>query len=204
MGLEHLQEDAIRRQLVQHASEELVGHADCATGQMLVALALPRVHRVEGHPEHEQRIIYRQSRNSRDKIRHPLCHDAQDFWQERSRQGRFAMDERAQVDDAQTELLVGVLLLYRPAFRASAANFRMKFCTVLRAMEKQTFVINPPLVNTVVSDAEQALLETEIGVIGLLRGDVERRLQLRTGPANANNRHRLFAGTFEEAIERVS
>lgn len=28
-------------------------NADCATGQMHVGLALPRVHRIEGHPANE-------------------------------------------------------------------------------------------------------------------------------------------------------
>lgn len=53
MCLEHLQEDAIRRQLVKNATKELVRHTDCATRQMHISLALPGVHGIESHPANE-------------------------------------------------------------------------------------------------------------------------------------------------------
>lgn len=57
-------------------------NADCATGQMHVGLALPRVHRIEGHPANEDissrhvfAVLCYLEIERQNKIRVRLCHD---------------------------------------------------------------------------------------------------------------------------------
>lgn len=97
------------------------------------------------------------------------------------------MDESAKVDDAESQFLVRIFLLYRSALGAPVTGREIYVQKRLRFLR---LLMQLPLVNALVSNAEQAVLEIEISVVSLLRRDVHVGLQLGARPSSAeNDRH---------------